>query len=56
MLKFEETKVTKKKVYATKNPIKIWDVNVDNIVILILIGAKTNSKYLIGYQDKAIKS
>ena len=56
MLKFGETKVTKKKVYATKNPIKIWDVNVDNIVILILIGAKTNSKYLIGYQDKAIKS
>ena len=56
MLIFGETKVTKKNVYAAKNPIKIWDVNVDNIVISILIEAKTNSKYLIGYQDKAIKS
>ena len=34
-----------------KKPIYIWDVNIDNIVILKLIEAKTNSKYLIGYLD-----
>ena len=33
--------------------IKIWDVNTDNIVISKLVKAKTNSKYLIGYLDKA---
>ena len=35
-------------------PIKIWDVNVDNIVISKLLKAKTSSKYLIGYLDKDI--
>ena len=34
---------------------KIWDVNVDNIVISKFVTTKTNSKYLIGYLDKAIK-
>ena len=38
-----------------KRPIKIWDVNVDNIVISKLVKTKTNSKYLIGYLDKAIR-
>ena len=38
-----------------KKPINIWDVNVDNIVISKLIETKTNSKYLIGYLDKAIR-
>ena len=38
-----------------KNPIKVWDVNVDNMVIWKLVKAKTNSKYLIGYWDKAIR-
>ena len=33
---------------------KIWDVNVDNMVISRLFKTKTNSKYLIGYLDKAI--
>ena len=28
-----EKKVIKEKFYATKKPIKNWDVNVDNIVI-----------------------
>ena len=32
-----------------KKPIKIWDLNVDNIVILKLVITKTNSKYLITY-------
>ena len=47
MLKFGETKVTKEKIYAAKKPRKIWDVNVDNIVISKLLETKTNSKYLI---------
>ena len=38
-----------------KRPIKIWDVNVDNIVISKLVKTETNSKYLIGYLDKAIR-
>ena len=56
MLRFGETKVTKEKFYAAKKPIKIWDVNVDNIVISKLVKTKTNSKYLIGIKfDKAIR-
>ena len=51
----EETKVTKENFYAAVKPIKIWDVNVDSIVICKLVKAKTNSKYLIGYLDKAIR-
>ena len=34
---------------------KIWDVNVDTIVISKLVKAKNNSKYFIGYFDKAIR-
>ena len=37
MLRFGETKIAKEKFYATKKPIKIWDVNVENIVISKLI-------------------
>ena len=37
-----------------KKPIKIWDVNVDNIISK-LGQTKTNSKYLIGYLDNAIR-
>ena len=33
----------------------MWDVNVDNIVISKLVQTKTNSKYLSGYLDKAIR-
>ena len=40
--------------YALKNPIKIWNVNVDNVVISILVKPKTNSKYWIIYLDKDI--
>ena len=43
MLRFCETKVTKEKLYDAKEPIKIWDVNVDNIVITKLVETKTNS-------------
>ena len=38
MLRFGETKVTEEMLYAEyKKPIKIWDVNVDNIVISKLV-------------------
>ena len=41
---------------SAKKPIKIWDVNVDDIVISKLIETKTNSKYSIGIKfDKAIR-
>ena len=56
-MRFGETKkkVTKRKFYAAKNVIKIWNVNVDNIVISKLVKTKTNCKTLIGYLDKAIR-
>ena len=38
-----------------KKPIKISDVDVENIVISKLVKTKTNSKYLIGIKfDKAV--
>ena len=40
-------------VSAAKEPIKIWDVNVDSTVFSKLVKTKTNSKYLIGYSYKA---
>ena len=49
-----EKEVTKEICYAEKRPLKICDVNVDNIVISRLFKTKTNSKYLIGYLDKSI--
>ena len=56
MLKFGETKIAKEKFYAATKPIKIWDVNVENIVISKLIETKTNSKYLIGIKfDKTVR-
>ena len=45
MVRFGEREITKGKFYAGKRPIKIWDVNVDNIVISKLIETKTNSKF-----------
>ena len=45
MLRFGKTKESKKKKKNTK---RIWDVNVDNIVISKLIETKSNSKYLVG--------
>ena len=55
MLRFGETKVTKETLYTAQTPIKIWNVNVDNIVISKLVKTKTNSKYLTGYSDKATR-
>ena len=48
MVKFGEKEIEKEKFYASKKSIKVWDVNVDNIVISKLVKTKTNSKYLIG--------
>ena len=58
MLRFRETKISKEKFYSAKKKktIKIWDVNIDNIVISTLIKTKTSSTYLIGYLDKVIRS
>ena len=47
MLRFGEKEIAIKSFYASKKPIKIWDVNVDNIVVSKLVKTKTNSKYLI---------
>ena len=54
-MRFGEKEIAKEKFYAAKKPIKIWDVNVDNIVISKLVKTKTNSKYLIGYLDTDIR-
>ena len=55
MVRFEERGLAKEKLFAEKKPIKILDVNVDNIVISKLVKTKTNSKYLIGIKlDKSI--
>ena len=48
MFRFGEKKVTKEKFYVAKKPIKIWYVNVDNIVISTLVKTKTSFKYYIG--------
>ena len=44
ILRFGETKVAKENFYVTKNPIKIWDVNVDDMVVSKLIETKSNFK------------
>ena len=55
MVRFRDKELAKEKFYAAKRPTKILDVNVDNIIISKLVKTKTNSKYLIGYLDKAIR-
>ena len=55
MVRFRDKELAKEKFYAAKRPAKILDVNVDNIIISKLVKTKTNSKYLIGYLDKAIR-
>ena len=54
MMRFAETKVTKEMFYTAKSYTQIWDNNLDNRFILKLNKTKTNSKYLIGYLDKAL--
>ena len=42
-MRFGEKEIAKEKFYAAKNPIKIWDVIVDNIVVSKLVETKNNS-------------
>ena len=47
MVKFGKIEMAKEKFYAAKNPLNIWDINIDNIVFSKLVKTKANSKYLI---------
>ena len=49
MLESGQIKVAKEESYGAKKPIKIWHVNLDNMVILKLLETKNNSKYLSRY-------
>ena len=49
MVTFKDREREKENFYAAKRPIKIFDVNVENIVISKLVKTKTNSEYFIGY-------
>ena len=53
MVKFgeREREIAKNVFVLQKRPIKIWDINVDNIVISELVKTKTKSQYLTGYLD-----
>ena len=55
MLRLGKAKVAKEEFYSLKMPIKIYDVNVDNIVISKLVETKNSCKYLIGYFVKVIR-
>ena len=56
MFRFDKTKVaTKRILWHKKKTIKIWNVDVDDIVISKIIETKGNSKYLIGYLDEVIR-
>ena len=50
-----KTKVAKEEFYGAKRPIKIWDVDVKNIVVSKISEMKNNSKYLIGYLEEVIR-
>ena len=39
-----------------KKAIKIWDINVNNVVTSKLVLKKNNCKYLVGYLDKVLRS
>ena len=56
MVRFGEEEIAKEKFHVPKKLIKIWDVNVDNIIISKSVKTKTNSTYLIGIKsDKTIR-
>ena len=54
MFRFGKTTVAKEEFYGAKQPIKIQNVDVDNIVISKSIETKNNSKYLIEYLDEVV--
>ena len=47
-------KISKRKISCCKKTIKVWNMNMDNIVISKVSERKTNS--WIGYLDKLIRS
>ena len=47
MLSFGKVEVAKEEFYGIKKTIKVWDANVDNIVISKLVETQSNSEYLI---------
>ena len=47
-------KYGKKNFVMQKKKKDIWDVNIDNLVVISKL-AETNSKYLTGYLDKVIR-
>ena len=53
---FGKTKIAQEEFYGAKKPIKILNVNADNIVISKLIEKKNNSTYLTGCLDDVIRS
>ena len=55
IVKFGEREMAKEMFHAAKRPTKIWDANVNNVVISKLVKTKSNSMYLIGYLDKTIR-
>ena len=56
MLRFGKTKLIKEPFDGAKELIDIWNVNVVNKTISESFKKKPNSKYLIGYLEKAIRS
>ena len=52
MLRFCKIQVAKEKLYSVKQPMKTWDVNINNITISKLAEIKNSSKYLMGYLDE----
>ena len=56
MLRFGKTKVSKEECYGAKKPIKTLDVDVDNKVLSEVVQTNNNSKYLIEYLDKVMRS
>ena len=55
MLRFVEIKVAKEELWGAKKPIRIWDVDLDKLVISKLVKTYKSSNYFIGYLDKFIR-
>ena len=55
MLRFVEIKVAKEELWGAKKPIRIWDVDLEKLVISKLVKTYKSSNYFIGYLDKFIR-
>ena len=55
MLRFVEIKVAKEELWGAKKPIRIWNVDLDKLVISKLVKTYKSSNYFIGYLDKFIR-